>query len=704
MIKELMDYKCSREISNLKLTDVYAYSYFESVKKEIEYFYLIEIFNLINEIRSMRGFDIKNNFYSSIAHELEIKNVKIPLDLILSNGTYIEIEELVSEIFQNQFQKTSDLQKGLYLRKKRGVFHTPYEVASLIAMEALTPIIEKIEAELRTKPNKQTLEKLYDEFINLKIIDPACGTGIILSATIDTLYSINKKFEIDFANIDNFLYNQEFLERIVTKNIYGIDINNKATAVTRAILNSKYLKEYTNLESNIICGDSLAIENVVANGKFSLIKSFPNIFNENNGFNIVVMNPPYERLKTDISSFCKINDGSDLYNNEKKETINLARLIRTSKQYPLSDKGVLDLYKLFIDRAIQITNPAGSIAFISPISLVGDISCSSIRKYIIDNARITNVYCIPESTKIFKGVSQAFCILGIHKGQLSESFCLFDKVSNIKPLKYDKNIKIFKSDIRAICPKTLSFPLTDKHGLEILRKIHKYPSLKNHSDIVNMRGELDLTLGKKYISSDSSKEILIRGNLIKPYNIKLENQKNISYVDLDRLIRNNAVGAKNKFINSKRIVGQQIANMALKKRLRFAFCSEGVVGNSCNFIAIKGKTNLNLYFLLGLFNSMLLNWRFKLTSTNNHVNNYEIDDLPIVNINSKNQKWALKIIDLAKEQCNNYSEESQQKIDFFIFLMYGLDSEDIKYIAESEYGHGSYIKFKEIFEYEKNNL
>jgi adenine-specific DNA-methyltransferase len=26
----------------------------------------------------------------------------------------------------------------------------------------------------------------------------------------------------------------------------------------------------------------------------------------------------------------------------------------------------------------------------------------------------------------------------------------------------------------------------------------------------------------------------------------------------------------------------------------------------------------------------LLNWRFKITSTNNHINNYELDELPLI--------------------------------------------------------------------------
>lgn len=54
-----------------------------------------------------------------------------------------------------------------------------------------------------------------------------------------------------------------------------------------------------------------------------------------------------------------------------------------------------------------------------------------------------------------------------------------------------------------------------------------------------------------------------------------------------------------------------------------------------------------------ILNSSLLNWRFKITSTNNHINNYELDELPIINLDtvpsdiigmddiSRNIKYAL---------------------------------------------------------------
>lgn len=52
-----------------------------------------------------------------------------------------------------------------------------------------------------------------------------------------------------------------------------------------------------------------------------------------------------------------------------------------------------------------------------------------------------------------------------------------------------------------------------------------------------------------------------------------------------------------------------------------AFCSDTV--------AYFSEAKYNLYSVLALLNSSLVDWRFGLTSTTNHVNSYELDVIPI---------------------------------------------------------------------------
>ena len=94
---------------------------------------------------------------------------------------------------------------------------------------------------------------------------------------------------------------------------------------------------------------------------------------------------------------------------------------------------------------------------------------------------------------------------------------------------------------------------------------------------------------------------------------------------------------------------------------------------------LKGE-DFDIYYLLGLFNSHLLNWRFKLTSTNNHVNNYEIDELPIPSTCSSNQHLVEQIIALVKLQCRECSESIQDKIDALVYKIYGLNENEVECI------------------------
>jgi hypothetical protein len=77
----------------------------------------------------------------------------------------------------------------------------------------------------------------------------------------------------------------------------------------------------------------------------------------------------------------------------------------------------------------------------------------------------------------------------------------------------------------------------------------------------------------------------------------------------------------------ERIVLARVVNMGTDRRLKAAIVSSGTfLGDMTNFIA---DSSVPANYLLGLLNSRLLNWRFKLTSTNNYLSAREIEDLPV---------------------------------------------------------------------------
>ena len=108
-----------------------------------------------------------------------------------------------------------------------------------------------------------------------------------------------------------------------------------------------------------------------------------------------------------------------------------------------------------------------------------------------------------------------------------------------------------------------------------------------------------------------------------------------------------------------------------------------VAANSCNYLVWEDDDEAKgLLFLGGLLNSTLLEWRFRLTSSNNHVNNYEIDDLPVPQANVKEIIQAadrlFRYYSVAPFGASAYADAHlENALDAAVFLAFGLDRNDV---------------------------
>ena len=76
--------------------------------------------------------------------------------------------------------------------------------------------------------------------------------------------------------------------------------------------------------------------------------------------------------------------------------------------------------------------------------------------------------------------------------------------------------------------------------------------------------------------------------------------------------------------------------------------------------SISGDDKNELYYLLTLMNSHLLNWRFQLTSSNNNVSTNELDNLPIRSIKFKTPKRKRQtLVDQGKALYQDYLHSSK---------------------------------------------
>ena len=197
-------------------------------------------------------------------------------------------------------------------------------------------------------------------------------------------------------------------------------------------------------------------------------------------------------------------------------------------------------------------------------------------------------------------------------------------------------------------------------------KSFKTEKIKEIPFIRNRRGELDLTLYKPFITTKNTGWRLVRGNMISENGVI---DKNGEFVEIEGFLNKKSDDFKTNDYNKERLICQQISNVDMQKRLKFVFCEKtDILGNSCNYI-ISTRKEEDLKKLFFILNSELLNWRFKITSSNNHINNYELDELPIVDLDSfalddfSNNETICKLYGLTKAETDYILGNKKKKAE-----------------------------------------
>jgi len=271
---------------------------------------------------------------------------------------------------------------------------------------------------------------------------------------------------------------------------------------------------------------------------------------------------------------------------------------------------------------LQLLNANGTIGIICPSTLFGDLSSKKLRKYLLLKYNLSTLSFYPEKSKLFDNVSQATAIFYISNEKSTTDIQIFLK---------NQTFTIPVSTIKDTFENTMEIPQIDGVGWSILAKLTKFDKLKSYANLRNRRGELDLLHFKNLITTDKNNHQLVRGNMINCEQILYK--KGEEFVEIQPFLKAKSKKFLDYDYQKIRLVCQQISNMDTAKRLKFVLTKPNdILSNSCNYISLLDESDIrNLQLVL---NSYLLNWRFKITSTNNHINNYELDELPLINWNT----------------------------------------------------------------------
>lgn len=324
-----------------------------------------------------------------------------------------------------------DLFLGYKLKMEEGVIVNELKAEFKKSNGAITTpkhIVNKVIED--TIPRTLLEQMKVKDILKLRILDPACGSGVFLVGVYDYLstYILNKVKQQPEAYMDILIFDRngkpiltvEGRKKIVNSCIYGVDINAEAVEVAKMSLSLKIVDDYApecfeqaglygakilnGVGENIKCGNSLVDVDILdsvpsisddvneyANmNVFSWTKSFP-IVNKHGGFDFVVGNPPYVEVKN--------------YN------VNLPSMAKYIKQKFYScKKGKVDLAMPFIEKGISLLNSHGRMGYIVQKRFFKTEYGEALRNGITSNCQLISIHDYTE-TDLFDGVITYVAVL-----------------------------------------------------------------------------------------------------------------------------------------------------------------------------------------------------------------------------------------------------------------------------------------------------
>ena len=236
------------------------------------------------------------------------------------------------------------------------------------------------------------------------------------------------------------------------------------------------------------------------------------------GFDAVIGNPPWDKIKLQevewfatrspdlaLASTAAARKAGiqqlrktgaplvDEFDMAKNQAETLGKLIRNSGQYPLLSSGDINLYSLFVERAISLVNARGMVGLLTPSGIYADLTAAPFFKSISTNGRLASLFDFENRKIFFKDVhaSFKFCalIFGGQKREFAETQCAFFLHDSEKVKDPSHCFPLAPADFARVNPNTGTAPIfRTPRDAEITRKIYEtHPVLVDRSQGTEQR-------------------------------------------------------------------------------------------------------------------------------------------------------------------------------------------------------------------------
>ena len=530
------------------------------------------------------------------------------------------------------------------VRKSGGVYYTPKYIVDFMVENTLGRILNGPNPK---KPKPLSLTKAA----NVKLLDPACGSGSFLIVAYQYLldwyrdqYTLDPQTnELDPGKLRRYgggkgpmVYEAPGGEyklttterkRILLNNIHGVDVDSQAVEVTKLSLLLKVLEGETqqvlqrdfvqerqrilpDLGRNIQCGNSIIgpdfydqadLPNITDDERYRINvldwgAAFPKVF-QDGGFDCVIGNPPYVDIKEHpAAEVGYIFDKYKCANNR------------------------INLFSTFVEKALALVNDKSAyFSMIVPTAILAQASYTELRRQIIQNTSLTSIVRLPnESFGSAAGEVKVDTVI-VTWTKPSKSRKQFDVIAyrgyeRISSIQETTAHIVGPQDISAISQEPdfiWSVGTTEEHAA-VLKKVETAGRpLVDYVDFClgltpydKHRGHTPDQIKGKIFHADHQKDEtfrkLLRGNDVRRYHVEWNGEHWISY--------GKWLGAprEQKFFKDRRILVKQIIDWTSLRI--WATVTDEELYNSQNAFNLLQSGPLDLYYILGLVNSKLLNF------------------------------------------------------------------------------------------------
>ncbi|MBN2381328.1 N-6 DNA methylase [bacterium] len=516
------------------------------------------------------------------------------------------------------------------VRKAGGVYYTPTYIVDYIVKNTVGKLVEG------KRPGPKGGVR------NLKILDPACGSGSFLIGAYQFLldwhrdeyindgpekWSKGKIPRVYQSQKGEWRLTTDERKRILINNIYGVDIDHQAVEVTKLSLLLKVLegedeqgigkqmllfqeRVLPDLSNNIKFGNSLIGPDFYDHQQMSVFDEEEiyrvNVFDWNaefsdimqdGGFHAVIGNPPY----VDLKGFPE------------------QELTYIFRSYDCANNRI-NLFATFMERSFSLLQKAdGYFSMIVPTAVLAQTSYTALRKKILNEATLIDLARLPnESFGSAAGEVKVDTVIVTwstpHKVNFQTNLIAYrgyERINAITPISAHVHGKLSLNSIVKDTDYVWPVNTTDSHNA-VLEKIEA-----NGVPLVSLvefclgltpydkyKGHTEKQITDKVFHADHQKDPtfkkLLKGNDVRRYYVNWNGEAWISYGAW--------LGAprEERFFTKKRILVKQIIDWS-SLRIWAALTTEALY-NTQNAFNLLQNDETSLEYILGLLNSKLINF------------------------------------------------------------------------------------------------